>query len=62
MDEKNCCIYYTAADLMALLGISRSRAYKLLKQMNDELEEQGYIVVAGKVPKKYFSERCYGLA
>lgn len=53
-------IYYTAQEVAVMLGISRGQAYKLVKAMNEELAKQGYIVIAGRVPRKYFSERYYG--
>ena len=28
--------------------------------MNKELEKDGYLIIAGKVPKKYFEKRWYG--
>lgn len=28
--------------------------------MNCELKNKGFITVAGKIPKKYFEEKCYG--
>lgn len=56
------CLYYTANEVMELLGISRAQAYKIVKKLNEELETKGYIVTAGKIPKKYLRERCYGLA
>ena len=52
-------IYFTADDVSQMLGVSRGQAYKIIKRLNEELEKK-YIVVAGKVPKKYFSERYYG--
>ncbi len=62
-EEKNRgCLYYTVADIQQMLEVSRSVAYKLLKQMNQELEEKGYIVIPGKVPKKFFAEHIYGMA
>ena len=45
---------------MQILGISRSAAYKLMRQINSELEKKGYIVIRGKVSRKYFEERIYG--
>lgn len=33
--------YYFVEDLMTLLGLSRSKCYKIIKQLNEELEEQG---------------------
>ena len=53
-------IYFTAQEVAVMLGVSRGQAYKLVKCMNEELAKQGYIVISGKVPKKYFSERYYG--
>lgn len=47
-------------DVMSLLGIGRSMAYKYIAELNHELEEQGYLVVKGKVPKKYLEKR-FGL-
>ena len=53
-------IYFTADDVSQMLGVSRGQAYKVIKRLNEELEKKKYIVVAGQVPKKYFSERYYG--
>ena len=47
-------------EVMALLGIGRSMAYKYIAELNRELEEQGYLTVKGKVPKKYLEKR-FGL-
>ena len=35
-------------------------AYKLIKKLNDELKEQGFITIAGRVNRQYFQERFYG--
>ena len=56
------CLYYTANDVMEMLGISRGHAYKIVKQLNVELADKGFIVIAGRVPKKYFAEHYYGRA
>lgn len=47
-------------EVMALLGIGRSLAYKYIADLNKELEEQGYLTVRGRVPKKYLEKR-FGL-
>ena len=60
--EQRGCLYYTVKDVMELVGISRSVAYKLIRAMNEELSQRGYITVAGKVPKAYFAEHYYGMA
>ncbi len=53
-------IYITASELSELLGISLGHAYKLIRSMNKELEESGYMIVAGKLPRKYFEKRWFG--
>ena len=58
MNEK----FLEVGDVMQILGISRSAAYKLMRQINSELEKKGYIVIRGKVSRKYFEERIYGMS
>ena len=58
MNEK----FLEVGDVMQILGISRSAAYKLMRQINSELEKKGYIVIRGKVSRKYIEERIYGMS
>lgn len=51
--------YYDVRDVQALIGISSSKAYKIMQELNQELKAKGYIIVAGKIPKKFFNERFY---
>ncbi len=53
-------IYITASELSELLGVSLGHAYKMIRSMNKELEKSGYIIVAGKLPRKYFEKRWFG--
>ncbi len=53
-------IFITAQEMSDLLGISIGHAYKMIREMNKELEQSGYLVIAGKVPKGYFEKRWYG--
>ena len=44
--------YMMSADEVAQeLNCSKSHAYKLVKAMNKELSAQGYITMAGRIPK-----------
>ena len=47
-------------DVATYMGISTSKAYKIIRSMNDELSKKGYITVAGKVSRVYFEEKVYG--
>lgn len=51
--------FYQVEDVMTLLGVSKSKAYKIMQSLNKELNKKGFITVAGKVPKKYFCEKFY---
>lgn len=53
-------MYYTAAEIAEMLGISAGKAYKVLREMNEELEQKGYLVIKGKIPVEYFKEKWYG--
>ena len=44
-----------------MLSISRSKAYAMVKQLNGELAEAGYITIPGKLPYWYFQKKIYGL-
>ena len=54
-------IYYTASDIAEMLGVSKSKAYALIKKLNQELDQEGYLVISGKVPTAYFAQRWFGL-
>ena len=51
--------FYNVHDIKKMLDISESKAYQIIRQLNKELSEQGYITIAGKIPKIYFEERTY---
>lgn len=55
-------IYLTALEVAKILGVSKGHAYKLIQKLNKELADNGYLVVAGKVPVRYFEERYYGFS
>lgn len=56
--EKNFLDVNDVADCM---GISIPTAYKVIKQLNDQLKKLGYVTVAGKVSRKYFEEKVFGV-
>ncbi len=56
--------YYTCQDVMELLGVSRSKAYQIIKSLRAQLIAEGKInsmYPSGKVPKKFFDKQfCTG--
>ncbi len=43
------------------LCVSKPYAYKLIRRLNGELKEKGFITIAGRVNRQYFNERLYGV-
>lgn len=52
--------YVTVNEVSQVLGVSRSKAYQIIRKMNAELKEMGYITVSGKCPIQYFKQKFYG--
>lgn len=48
-----------AKEVSEILGVSSGKSYAIIRELNAELKSQGFITVAGKVPKKFFFEKCY---
>ena len=48
-------VFISAEEIKEIVGISKS------KELNAELKEKGYLTVTGRVSRKYFEERFYGL-
>lgn len=46
-------------DVMELLNISSKKAYEIIRNLNDELTNKGYLIRRGAVSRKYFMERYY---
>lgn len=52
-------IFYTADEVALQLGVSKAYVYKIIKKLNNELNQKGFITIAGKVNKDYYNERIY---
>lgn len=55
-------LFISAKEVARELEVSDSSAYRLVRKLNDELETQGFVVVKGKISRKYFEERVYGMS
>lgn len=53
-------LFMSAAEISTITGMSEAYAYKIIKQLNKELEEKGFMTIRGRVSKDYFQERIYG--
>ena len=58
-DERMANQFMRADEVATELGISRSYAYKLIRQLNQELKERGFLTIAGRINRDYLKERLY---
>lgn len=49
-----------ANDVADELGVSKGHAYKLIRQLNEELAASGYLTVSGKIPRAFWEKKFYG--
>ncbi len=57
MAEKS---FMTVEEVAAELQVSKSKAYQIVRELNAELQKQGYLTVAGRVNATFFRKKvCY---
>ena len=54
-------LFVRAEEVARELGISKPYAYKLVREMNEELKQKGFLTIPGRVSRRYFEEKFYGL-
>jgi hypothetical protein len=54
-------IFIKAEEIAQELGVYTAYAYKLVRKLNEELERQGFITIVGRISKKYYQEKFYGI-
>ena len=47
----------SAAEVAEQLGVSKAYAYKVIRKLNEELEADGKLIIAGRVCRAYFEQR-----
>lgn len=57
VSSKNAFIF--ASEVSERLSISRAYGYRIVKQLNEELKEQGYLTIDGRTSRRYFDEKFY---
>lgn len=40
-----------------MLGVAESKAYEIIRNLNKELNREGYLTVRGRVPESYLKKR-----
>lgn len=50
-------LFLTSNEVADLLNISQQQAYKIIRDMNKQLAEHGFLILRGRINKKYFMEQ-----
>jgi hypothetical protein len=53
-------LFLSAREVATELGVSMAYAYKLIRTLNGELDQQGFLTINGRVSRQYFYEKVYG--
>lgn len=43
--------------VMKLLNVNKSKAYKCMRELNAELQKDGYLTISGRIPADYLIKR-----
>ena len=52
-------MFMRADEVAEVLGVSKPHAYKLIREMNEELKKTGCITISGRIDRKFFNEKFY---
>ena len=44
-------------DVIEILDVSQATAYRVIRELNNELKDKGYLVITGRVEESYLYER-----
>ncbi len=53
-------LFLSANDVAQCMSVSVPMAYKIIRSLNDELKSKGYLVICGKINRKYFESKIFG--
>lgn len=60
MTEKS---FMTVEEVAEELRISKSKAYQIVRELNAELQKQGYLTIAGRINTAFFYKKvCYSVS
>lgn len=48
-----------AKDIIEITGLKITKSREIIKELNKELKEKGYLTIQGRVPEKYFYDRYF---
>lgn len=52
-------MFMRADEVAEVLGVSKPYAYKLIREMNEELKKTSCITISGRIDRKFFNKKFY---
>ena len=49
--------FYEYNDVMRIMNVKEGKAYEIIRKLNEELREKGFLTQRGRVNINYFNER-----
>ncbi|MGR2788665.1 ICEBs1 excisionase [Bacillus subtilis] len=49
--------FLTAENIQNILEVGQAKAYEIIRELNEELKQEGYKVIKGKVSRARFEEK-----
>ena len=59
MQKTNNKLFLNVSDVCSYMSISKPKGYQVIRQLNNELNDKGYLTIAGKVSKAYFLSKVF---
>ena len=57
---ENCkTLFIRASEVAKELEVSNATAYKIVKELNNELKNKGFLTISGRVSREYFESKIY---
>ena len=56
-----CKTFISVKEICQVLSVSESKSYAIVRDLNKEHSDKGYMVIPRRVSRKYFEERFYGV-
>lgn len=50
---------YKADDIATILDVSKNKAYRIIKELNNEMRSLGYRAIDGRVDAKFFEHKWF---
>lgn len=46
--------FLTATDVATICGVSKSKAYHIIADLNTKMQERGFYTISGKINRRFF--------